>query len=168
MGAETIVEDAELEAHARQIWIDQQHALERGDGAFEVAGLARDRRKLEQHVEIGRLRQHLLEGGIVLALDIARCSRGRCAGSLTLRKGKSAVTHSGQASCDSKNPPNQFHWVKTRSPSIRRYRAKPRFYNDARGALHQQTPNTPEPGNNCGLSGSLHIQQHFSVLPISQ
>ena len=106
VGTETVIEDAQLEAHARQIAIDQQHALERRDRAFEIAGLARQRRELEQHIEVGRLCQHLLEGGVVLTVDIARRGgRHRCR---ALRERKVIATHAGQASCNGKNSPNQF------------------------------------------------------------
>jgi hypothetical protein len=107
VGTETVIEDAQLQAHARYIAVDQQHALERRDRAFEIAGLACQRRELEQHIEIGRLRQHPLEGGVILALEIARRGgRRRCR---TLRERKVAAKHSGQASCNDKNSPNQFH-----------------------------------------------------------
>ena len=57
-GAEPVIEHAELEAHARQVGVDQEHALQCRDRPFEVAGLGRDGRELEQHVEIGGLLQH--------------------------------------------------------------------------------------------------------------
>jgi hypothetical protein len=71
-GAEAVVEHSELETHPRQVRIDQQHALQRRDRAFIVAGLGGDRGELEQHLEIGRALQHLLEGSVVLALLVGR------------------------------------------------------------------------------------------------
>jgi len=112
VGTQAIVEDAQFEAHARQIRIDQQHALQRRDGALEIARLAGQRRKLEQNVEVGGLEQHFLERRIVLAFEIATRGRhrGRCSRRLSLRKCDFARQQSGKASCQGKNSSNQFDW----------------------------------------------------------
>ena len=65
----TADEHAQFEPHPRQVGINQQHAFERRDRAFEVARLCRQADKTEQHIEIGRLAQRFLESGVVLLLQ---------------------------------------------------------------------------------------------------
>ena len=82
VGAQAVVEHAELQTHARQIGIDQQHALERRNGAFQVVVLAGERGEGEENVEVGRLLHHLLKGRVVARLDV-RWTVGALAYSLT-------------------------------------------------------------------------------------
>ena len=60
VGAEPVIQHAELEAHAGEIGIVEQQLLVRADGGFDVAG-RRQRGVLQCVVEIRRLRQDALE-----------------------------------------------------------------------------------------------------------
>src|SRR5262249_33452935 len=77
VGLEAVVEHAELEPYPWQVRVDQQHALQRRDGAFEVAGLGGDGGEPEEHIEVGRLLQRLLEGRVVLAFAVLLGDAGR-------------------------------------------------------------------------------------------
>ena len=72
IGAELVIEDAELELEARRVRRVDQHAFERGDGALIVADLRGERRVFEGEVEIVRPGKHLLEQSFASRFDIGR------------------------------------------------------------------------------------------------
>ena len=65
VGAETEIQHAQFEPHARQVGIDQQHALERRHRALQIAHADRKPREAEGFVEIAGIGQHLGESLVV-------------------------------------------------------------------------------------------------------
>ena len=81
VGAEAEVEHPELELHAREIGLEKEHALERCDRTFEVAGPGREGGEMERLLEIGRIVHHRVEGGV----DFRRFARRHRLASVRIR-----------------------------------------------------------------------------------
>ncbi len=64
IGAEAVIEDAELELNARCIGRVDQHALHGGDGAFVVAGIRGELGIFESEVEVVGAREHFPQQGL--------------------------------------------------------------------------------------------------------
>jgi hypothetical protein len=77
VGAEPEIEDGELELHAREIGIVEQHPLERADRRLVVAGPGRHFGKAEGQIEVCGLAQDAAEQGLVLRIDAALGASGR-------------------------------------------------------------------------------------------
>ena len=70
VGAEAVIEHAELELDARRVRRVDKHALEGGDGALVVAGRGGQLGVFEGEIEIVGTRQHLLEQDLAARLGL--------------------------------------------------------------------------------------------------
>ena len=69
--AEPEIEDAKLEANTGQVGIEDQHALQGGDGGLVVAEAHRQSGELEHEVQVARILEHFLECGVVFGAEPA-------------------------------------------------------------------------------------------------
>ncbi len=64
------IKRADLELNPRQVRVEQQHALERGDCRLVIAQLGRDIGIGEGRIEVARIAQHFLEQRCLLRLQL--------------------------------------------------------------------------------------------------